>query len=93
MRVDGRLVGAVRARQEGSTWEIGRLMVAPDLGGRGLGRWLLQFAEGQAPADVDTVTLFTGAKSSRNVAIYERAGYRRGGPAPAGAVGLSKPVR
>ena len=93
VRIDGRLVGAVRARQEGSTWEIGRLMVAPDLGGRGLGRWLLQFAEGQAPAGVDTIALFTGAKSVRNIALYERAGYRRAGSAPAGAVGLSKPVR
>src|SRR4051812_25763594 len=45
VRIDGRLVGAVRARQEGSTWDIGRLMVAPDLSGRGLGRWLLGLAE------------------------------------------------
>src|SRR5215472_10524386 len=29
VRLSGRLIGAVRARQEGTTWEIGRLMVAP----------------------------------------------------------------
>src|SRR5205823_7912530 len=41
VRLGGRLIGAVRAHREGTTWEIGRLMVAPDLSGRGLGRWLL----------------------------------------------------
>jgi hypothetical protein len=44
-----------------------------------------------APDDIETSSLFTGAKSFRNIAIYERAGFqRRGGGAPPGAVGLSK---
>jgi len=91
VRVGGRLVGAVRAHQEGSTWEIGRLMVAPDLSWRGLGRWLLALAEAAAPADVEVVALFTGAKSTRNIAMYERAGFTRTAePAPPGAVGLVK---
>jgi tRNA (guanine37-N1)-methyltransferase len=91
VRLDGRLIGAVRAHQDGASWEIGRLMVAPDLGGQGLGRWLLAYAEGQAPADVEQLALFTGAASVRNLAMYERAGYRRGEtPAPPGAVGLVK---
>ena len=68
VRVDGRLIGAVRARREGSTWDIGRLMVAPDLAGRGLGGWLLRLAESRAPADVESVMLFTGAQSTRNIA-------------------------
>ena len=93
VRLDGRLVGAVRARQEGSAWDIGRLMVAPDLAGRGLGRWLLGFVEAQAPAGVDTIVLFTGARSVRNIAMYERAGFRRtGAPAPPAAVALAKPA-
>lgn len=91
LRVDGRLVGAVRARREGRTWEIGRLMVAPDLAGRGIGRWLLRHAELQAPADVDSLVLFTGARSTRNLAMYERAGYvRTNDAAPPGAVVLTK---
>jgi GNAT superfamily N-acetyltransferase len=91
VRIGGRLVGAVRAHREGSTWEIGRLMVAPDLSGRGLGRWLLGLAEAAAPDDVDAIALFTGAKSTRNIRMYERAGFRRTGvPAPPGAVGLVK---
>jgi len=92
VRLDGRLVGAVRARQYGTTWEIGRLMVAPDQSGRGLGRWLLALAEAATPVDVDTIALFTGAKSTRNIAMYERAGFRRTTePAPPFAVGLVKP--
>jgi ribosomal protein S18 acetylase RimI-like enzyme len=91
VRATGRLVGAVRARREGSSWEIGRLMVAPDLAGRGLGGWLLRLAEARAPADVESITLFTGSQSARNIAMYERAGFRRSlEPAPPGAVRLVK---
>jgi GNAT superfamily N-acetyltransferase len=91
VRVAGRLVGAVRARREGSTWEVGRLMVAPDLAGRGLGGWLLRFAESQAPAEVDSIALFTGSQSARNIAMYERAGFRRAfAPVPPGVVRLVK---
>jgi tRNA (guanine37-N1)-methyltransferase len=91
VRVAGRLVGAVRARREGSTWDIGRLMVAPDLAGRGLGGWLLRLAEANAPEDVESITLFTGAGSARNISMYERAGFRRSlAPAPPNAVRLEK---
>ena len=41
LRREGRLVGAARARREDDAWDIGRLMVAPDLQGQGLGRFLL----------------------------------------------------
>ena len=93
VRVDGRLVGAVRARQEGPLWDIGRLMVAPDLAGRGLGGWLLRLAESQAPADVESITLFTGSNSTRNIAMYERAGFRRAAESePSGVVRLLKHV-
>ena len=49
VRRSGRLVGAVRARLEGEVWEIGRLMVAPDLQGSGLGRVLLEHVLAAAP--------------------------------------------
>lgn len=91
VRLAGRLVGAVRARHEGPSFEIGRLMVAPDLAGRGLGGWLLRLAEADAPDDVELITLFTGERSVRNIAMYERAGFQRtGAPAPPGAVRLEK---
>ena len=75
-----RLVGSVRARREGTageTWDIGRLMVAEDLRGRGLGRKLLDHIESVAPDDVTAYTLFTGAHSAGNLRRYRRAGYRR----------------
>jgi GNAT superfamily N-acetyltransferase len=91
VRLSGRLVGAVRARREGSTWDIGRLMVAPDLAGQGLGRWLLRFAEAQAPDGVESIVLFTGARSTRNIAMYERAGFQHSPErAPPNAVRLMK---
>ncbi|GAA1939279.1 GNAT family N-acetyltransferase [Amycolatopsis minnesotensis] len=76
VRLGPRLIAAVRGTLEGEEWEIGRLMVAPDLAGRGLGRWLLAHAEREAPAAARRYSLFTGVRSARNIAMYERAGYR-----------------
>jgi NAD(P)H-dependent FMN reductase/GNAT superfamily N-acetyltransferase len=93
VRSGGRLVGSVRAKRDGDTWNIGRLMVAPDQRHSGLGRRLLAFAESQAPAGVTEATLFTGARSERNQALYQKAGYSLFTEnAPAGAVGLRKPL-
>ncbi|HET9501004.1 MAG TPA: tRNA (guanosine(37)-N1)-methyltransferase TrmD [Marmoricola sp.] len=90
-RSAGRLVGAVRARLDSDgAWDIGRLMVAPDLQGRGLGRVLLQRIEAAAPPDVRQFTLFTGARSEANLRRYKRAGYRLVGEVGGGAVRLSK---
>jgi len=95
VRSAGRLVGSVRARLEGDVWEIGRLMTAPDLQGRGLGRQLLDHIQAVAPATATTYSLFTGAKSERNQKIYKKAGFRlrRDLDAPPGAVILTKPRR
>ncbi len=87
-RSHGRLVASVRAGRRGGDWQIGRLMVAPDVQGRGLGSWLLEYAEQAAPDDVDRLMLFTGAASTDNLRMYSRAGFRRTGEpfvAPDGA--------
>lgn len=89
----GRLVGAVRGRLRGAIWEIGRLMVAPDLQGRGLGRDLLRLIEEAAPASATGYELFTGAGSVRNLRSYRRAGYRPRGEIEPGVVRLTKPRR
>ncbi|WKN50628.1 GNAT family N-acetyltransferase [Nocardioides sp. Arc9.136] len=88
MRVAGRLVGSVRGRLDGDVWEIGRLMVAPDLRGRGLGRLLLEHVEAVAPAGAASYRLFTGKGSADNLRMYKKAGFRlrevldgRSGPA------------
>ncbi len=88
-----RLVGSVRARQAGQTWEIGRLMVAEDLRGRGLGRALLEHIEETAPDDVAEFTLFTGAKSVGNLRRYRKAGYRASAADEPGVVRLTKARR
>lgn len=77
LRRGNRLVGAVRGQSTtNNSWEIGRLMVAPDLAGQGLGRWLLTAGENLAPASTTRFVLFTGVKSERNIRIYQRAGYQ-----------------
>lgn len=76
VRLHHRLVAAVRARAADGVWEIGRLMVAPDLAGQGIGRWLLVHAESQAPEGTTSFAMVTGARSTRNIDLYERAGYR-----------------
>lgn len=82
VRQHGRLVAAVRARATGPIWQIGRLMVAPDLAGQGIGRWLLAHAENQAPPATSAFALVTGAHSARNINLYQRAGYRIASPSP-----------
>lgn len=89
--VDGpRIVGSARAEQTGDVLAIGRLAVAPDRQGKGLGTRLLAAAEALAGPEVKQFALFTGERSLANVRLYERCGYvvvRREG----GLVHLDKP--
>jgi tRNA (guanine37-N1)-methyltransferase len=93
----GRIVGSTRGRLvgDGTVWDVGRVMVAPDLQGRGLGRYLLRLIEDRAPAEAASYELWTGANSLDNIRMYKKAGYRLQGPAPGppGAVVLTKPRR
>ncbi len=70
-----RIVGTVRCRQEGEVVHVGRLAVAPDQQGRGLGTTLLLAAERLGGPGVRTFALFTGAHSLGNIRLYERCGY------------------
>jgi tRNA (guanine37-N1)-methyltransferase len=92
LRRGGRLIGSVRGRLVDGAWDIGRLMVAPDLQGEGLGRMLLEHAESLAPPDATSYALFTGAGSLANLRMYKKAGYRLRPErqAPPGAVILTK---
>jgi tRNA (guanine37-N1)-methyltransferase len=79
VRTAGRLVGSVRGRvspADPAVWETGRLMVAPDLQGRGLGRALLAHNEGCAPDGCTTLWINTGSRSAGNIRMYRKAGYR-----------------
>jgi tRNA (guanine37-N1)-methyltransferase len=90
----GRIVGSARGKLvgDGTVWDVGRIMVAPDLQGRGLGRHLLELIEQAAPAEATSYELWTGAGSVDNLRMYKKAGYRLHGPAPGpeGAVVLRK---
>lgn len=79
LRAHGRLIGSVRAQRkpgEPQRWSIARLMVAPDLHGRGLGRQLLAHIEAQAPDDITEFWLTTGRWRAANQRMYKKAGYR-----------------
>ncbi|MFJ8582517.1 GNAT family N-acetyltransferase [Micromonospora sp. NPDC093277] len=92
VRRHGRLVAAVRARTHKRAWLIGRLMVAPDQAGNGIGSWLLSYVEEQAPEETTHHELFTGHRSTRNIRLYERAGYAltTADDTPDGSVHLTK---
>lgn len=69
-----RVVGAVRVTGRGGEAEIGRLAVAPDRQGEGLGGRLLAAAEAHA-GPVERYVLFAGHRSERNLGLYRRRGY------------------
>jgi ribosomal protein S18 acetylase RimI-like enzyme len=72
-----RVVGAVRGRVQDRTGHIGRLAVAPDLQGLGVGTRLVVAIEEVLAPSVDRFELFTGPRSEANVRLYERLGYER----------------
>jgi GNAT superfamily N-acetyltransferase len=73
--VGHRIVGAVRAHVEGTVLHVGRLTVAPDWQGRGIGSRLLTAVESHHGDQVDTAALFTGHLSEANLTMYARRGY------------------
>ncbi|GAA1908764.1 bifunctional NAD(P)H-dependent oxidoreductase/GNAT family N-acetyltransferase [Streptomyces sodiiphilus] len=93
VRLDGRLLGMVRARRVANDWHLGRLAVVPDLRGRGMGRWLLRTAEATAGPDLRRIVLCTGAKSLHNIDFYRSEGYQPvSRAAPDGTVLLAKDI-
>ena len=71
-----RIVGAVRGRLVDGVLRIGRLTVAPDQQGQGIGTALLAAMEASAGPGIHRATLFTGHRSAANLRLYERLGYR-----------------
>ena len=73
-RVGPRLVGALRCRETDELLLIGRIAIAPDMQGAGIGGALLEAAEQHSSAP--EAELFTGSLSEANLRLYERCGYR-----------------
>jgi len=70
-----RLVGSIRVGLEDGKATIGRLAVAPDQQGQGIGTQLLFGVLGYLPEDTREVWVFTGQNSKHNIALYNKAGY------------------
>ena len=76
----GRMIGAVRARSDGELLLIGRLAIAPDRQGEGVGSRLLDAVETRGrESGCREAELFTGSLSEANLRLYERTGYRETG--------------
>ncbi len=85
----GRLVGSVRLAVRGTVARLDRVVVAPDLRGRGLGSALLEavHAEAERTPGVDVLELAAGTASSADLALYRRHGY-----VPAGIRTMRRPL-
>lgn len=89
----GRIVGAVRARVDGALLLIGRLAIAPDQQGEGLGTLLLGAVEERGrTAGATEAELFTGGLSEANQRLYEREGYHRAEETDDGEIFYRKPL-
>lgn len=75
--LDGsRIVGAVRAQRDGDLLLIGRIAIAPDQQGAGIGSQLLAAVEKRGrDAGATEAELFTGSLSEANLRLYAREGY------------------
>jgi GNAT superfamily N-acetyltransferase len=70
-----RLVGSVRVLLEPGKATLGRLAVAPDQQGHGIGTQLLLAIPPYLPEGTDELWVFTGRDSVHNLALYEKHGY------------------
>ncbi len=70
-----RLVGSIRVEIEGSRATLGRLAVAPDQQGKGIGTALLFAVLPYLPEQVTEIWVFTGKDSKQNLAMYTKHGY------------------
>ncbi|WP_062317556.1 GNAT family N-acetyltransferase [Demequina maris] len=70
-----RLIGSIRVGLENGKATIGRLAVAPDQQGHGIGTQLLFAVLAYLPEDTKEVWVFTGQNSKHNIAMYNKAGY------------------
>ena len=81
-RVAARLKGerlpnlSVVAEDPSTVWKPAKITNYPSCRGKGLGRGLLEFAEGEARrAGFDSIYLYTHEKMTENLALYSRIGY------------------
>lgn len=77
MEVDGEAVGVISVEHHADHLDVFSVAVRTDRQGRGHGRAMLDLADRQAAqAGFDEVRLYTNALMERQIALYERCGYR-----------------
>ena len=73
--LNNKIIGSVRAYEDSGTAYIGKLIVLPGFQNRGIGKRLLRAIENEFQGK--RFELSTGAKSEKNLALYEKCGYTR----------------
>lgn len=71
---DGKIIGAIRYKDEDHFIEIGRLMIHPDYRRQGLAQKLLLEVDRKFPNQLKE--LYTCTKSWSNIRLYEKMGYK-----------------
>lgn len=70
-----RLVGSIRVEIEGGHATLGRLAVAPDLQGQGIGTQLMFGVLPHLPEETTEIWVFTGKDSKHNLSLYGKQGF------------------
>lgn len=72
---EGEIIGSVRGNFDGETCYIGKLIVKSNFQNRGIGKLLMNSIESFFP-DCKRFELFTGNKSTKNLHLYDKLGYK-----------------
>ena len=73
---DATIVGVIVLTVDDEGFLVDNVAVDPRYRGKGLGRALLEFAEGEARrGGFDSICLYTHEKMTENLALYSRIGY------------------
>lgn len=75
VRIGHRIVGSVRVRANNGISEVGRLIVAPDMQGRGIGTALMNYVHSNQLPETAHFEVFTGHLSEANLRLYRTLGY------------------
>ncbi len=72
---EGVIIGSVRGNFDGETCYVGKLIVKSNFQNKGIGRLLMNSIESFFP-DCKRFELFTGNKSTKNLHLYDKLGYK-----------------